>query len=176
MKSIILTIIMSILCVFSFADSLSTTTPDTTLPRYYVDENGITVVMISIEQLQKLDSDKELLTLFEKLSLNCDSLDTYYVAVINDMNEKVALLEGKISNFEKQLKKNDDQINDLKQQVKNREDNILESNAIIANDTLIISGLKADLKKQENNSAWGWIGTGLLGALAIISTVLYIAK
>ena len=61
------------------------------LPKYYVIDKDTVGIILTIEQVQKLDNDVELLELFKKLQLDCENLTTHYVKIINGLEEKVAL-------------------------------------------------------------------------------------
>ena len=143
------------------------------LPEYLV-QNGDTIgIVLTIEQVQKLDNNSELLTAFKKLSLKCDTLDTYYVQVINKSNEKIALLEVKVKNLTDQNQKKDDMILTLKGQVLNKEMQLTLCEKQRSNDSIIIIGLKKDLFKSKVKNVAGWTTTGVTAAVAIFLGIFF---
>lgn len=137
------------------------------LPQYYV-QNGDTIgILLTIEQVQKLDNNSELLGLFEKLSIKCDSLDTYYVGVINKMNDKITILNLKVTKQDEAMKKQDDMVKDLKSKVANALLRLDLCEQQISNDSLIIKGLKQDLTRSRVKNIVGWSTTGVAAAVAI---------
>lgn len=86
MKNLLLTFLL-IFC------TLVGKSENTDLPKYCV-ENGDTIgITLSIEQAQSLDNDAELLSLFKKMKINCDSLEVGYIKIINKLGEKIGILE-----------------------------------------------------------------------------------
>lgn len=131
------------------------------LPQYLI-QNGDTVgIVLTIEQVQKLDNNSELLISFKKLSFECDSLETYYVQVINKQSEKIALLEVKISNLTEQNKTKDDMIVKLKEMIMIKESQLIICEKQRSNDSIIIKGLKKDLLKSKIKNIVGWTTTGI---------------
>jgi hypothetical protein len=146
------------------------------LPQYYV-QNGDTIgILMTIEQVQKLDNNSELLGLFEKLSIKCDSLDTYYVGVINNMNDKITILNFKVRKQDEAMKKQDDMVNDLKTQVANALFRLNLCEQQRSNDSLIIKGLKQDLSKSKVKNVVGWSTTGISAAVAIFLGIFFGTK
>jgi hypothetical protein len=137
------------------------------LPQYFV-QNGDTIgVLLTVEQVQKLDNNSELLGLFEKLSIKCDSLDTYYIGVINKMNDKIAVLNVKISKQDEAIKKQDDMVKDVKNQLTNALLRLSLCEQQRSNDSIIIKGLKQDLNKSKWKNVAGWTTSGVVSAVAI---------
>lgn len=89
------------------------------LPSYYVQNNDTLGIVISIQQAQKIDNDEELLQLFEKMNVSCDSTIKKYIAVVNEYDKKIAVMEVKISKLETISKEQTTQINNLKSQIIN---------------------------------------------------------
>lgn len=138
------------------------------LPQYYI-QNGDTIgILLTVEQVQKLDNNSELLVLFKKLSIKCDSLDAYYVKVIDNMNDKMGLLEVKISNMSEQSKKQDDIIIKLKEQISIKQSQLDITEKQRSNDSIIIKDLKKDLRKSKFKNVIGWTATGVVSAIVII--------
>ena len=164
-----------------FLISISVFSQDTTrifkkedLPQFYV-QNGQTIGMIlSIEQVQKLDNDTDLLLLLEKMELECDSLSQYYVAVVNEQGRKIYLLELQVSNLLNQGEEKDKLINNLKEQVANKVISEGLSQTQIGNLNKINEGLQDDLRKANFQKTIAWGTTGLAAAAAILLSIFLV--
>jgi predicted RNase H-like nuclease (RuvC/YqgF family) len=140
-------------------------------PRYLI-ENGDTIgIVLSVEQVQNLDNKTELLYLFEKLQINCDSVNSHYIEVINSSDEKIGLLEVKVSELISQGNEKDGLIKNLKEQVaKMEEDNNL-CDSQLKNKDSEIKLLKEDLRKEKFKKWLSTAGNVALGVVAIILIV-----
>lgn len=160
----ILTILIILTSIISFSQSNET-------PRYLI-ENGDTVgIVLSVEQVQNLDNKVELLYLFEKLQMNCDSVNSYYIEVINRSDEKIGLLEAKISDLISQGNVKDNLIVNLRTQVSKLEEDSELCNTQILNKDKEIKLLKEDLRKEKIKK---WLSTSGNIALGIIAVILII--
>ena len=83
------------------------------LPKYYVVDKDTVGIILTVEQVQKLDNDVELLELFKKLQLDCENVTTHYIKIINGLEEKVVLMEVSIKDLNNKSKEQDDLINNL---------------------------------------------------------------
>jgi len=164
MKNLILTLILLLSFILGFSQN-SFVKED--LPQYFV-QNGDTIgILLTVQQVQKLDNNSELLGLFEKLSIKCDSLDTYYIGVINQMNDKIAILNIKLSKQDEAIKKQDDMVKDLKDQLNNAIIRLDLCEQQRNNDSIIIKGLKQDLNKSKWRNVAGWTTSGVVSVVAI---------
>jgi hypothetical protein len=164
MKSLLLTLGLILTVMLGFSQ---TSFVKSDLPQYYVQNSDTIGILLTIEQVQKLDNNTELLGLFEKLSIKCDSLDTYYVGVINNMNDKITILNYKVTKQDEAMKKQDDMVKDLKSQVANAIFRLELCEQQRNNDSTIIKGLKQDLTKAKVKGIAGWTTTGVVSAIAI---------
>lgn len=164
MKKLLLTLCLILTAMVGFSQS-SFIKED--LPQYFVQNEDTIGILLTIEQVQKLDNNSELLGLFEKLSIKCDSLDTYYVGVINKLNDKITILNLKVSKQDESMKKQDDMVKDLKLQVDNTLLQLDLYEQQMSNDSLIIKGLKKDLNKSKWKNVAGWTTTGVVSAIAV---------
>lgn len=137
------------------------------LPQYYIQNSDTIGIILSVEQVQKLDNDVELLHMFEMLSIKCDSLDKHYVKVINDMNDVITLKEVSIRNLTTQNTTFASEVTKLKSaiRIKEKQLNICEEQRV--NDSTAIAMLKQDLNKSKLNNVISWGSTGFVSALAI---------
>lgn len=173
MKRLLLTLGLILTVMLGFSQS-SFVKAD--LPQYYI-QNGDTIgILMTVDQVQKLDNNSELLGLFEKLSIKCDSLDTYYVGVINNMNDKITILNFKVRKQEEAMKKQDNMGNDLKSQVANALFRLDLCEQQRGNDSIIIKGLKQDLTKSKTRNIIGWSTTGVATTVAIFLGIFFGTK
>jgi predicted RNase H-like nuclease (RuvC/YqgF family) len=160
----ILTILITLTSIISFSQSNET-------PRYLI-ENGDTIgIVLSTEQVQKLDNKVELLYLFEKLQMNCDSVNSYYIEVINRSDEKIGLLEVKISDLISKGNEKDNLIVNLRTQVSKLEEYSGLCDTKIQNKDKEIKLLKEDLRKEKIKK---WLSTSGNIALGIIAIILIV--
>jgi predicted RNase H-like nuclease (RuvC/YqgF family) len=162
MKTILLSLLILIIPTLSFSQNRD-------LPQYFIEGGDTIGILLSIEQVQKLDNNSELLDLFKQLQIDCDNIETSYAGVINKCNEKIALLELNLSDFRNQSIEKDDLISNLKTQLSNSESNKSLCDVQIVKKNEEISILKSDLRKEKFKK---WISTGGNVILAAASVFL----
>jgi hypothetical protein len=146
------------------------------LPQYYI-QNGDTIgVVLSVEQVQKLDNDVELLRLFEDLSLDCDNLDKHYIKVINELNQVVSIHEVQIKNLKSQNEILNGEIDKLKLAIVIKEKQLDIANKQKTNDSTQIVLLKKDLKKAKVKNFISWGSTGFVSVLAVLLLIISTSK
>lgn len=139
-------------------------------PRIETDSLGQRVVVMTVQQAQRLDNDTDLLAEFKKLADANELEKIAYIKVI-DANEKViASQKVEISKLNETIAGKSNEINELKNRI-----NEYAVNNSILNTKFIVSQKLVDekdkqLKKLKTKMVIGGIG----GALAII--VLVVAK
>lgn len=179
---IILIILLSPISLFSqeAADSLDIETYTESivynkenLPQYFT-QNGDTIgILLTVKQVQELDNQTDLLNLYKKMDFNCDSLNTYYLGVIDEQDNKIHIQEVQISNLKSQISNQNIMINNLKKQVANK---ILELDLAtqqLDNKDEIIDGLKKDLKKANTQKIIGWSATGITAAAVVVLGIFF---
>jgi chromosome segregation ATPase len=160
----ILTILLTLISIISFSQSNET-------PRYLIEKGDTVGVVLSVEQVQSLDNKVELLYLFEKLQMNCDSVNSYYIEVINSSDEKIGLLEVKISDLISQGNEKDNLIENLRTQVSKLEEDSGLCDTQLQNKDKEIKLLKEDLRKEKIKKWLSASGNVALGIIAIILIV-----
>lgn len=163
-----------LLTIFLFVLSLVTKAQVNDFPKYYVVENDTVGIILTVEQVQKLDNDVELLELFKKLQLNCDNLTVHYVQIINNLEEKVALMEVTMNLSELKGKEKDDLVKNLKEQLKNCETNKQLCDTIIKNKDKEIKVLKREIVKQKLRKTFSLIGNVALIVVMSIIIIKYL--
>jgi predicted RNase H-like nuclease (RuvC/YqgF family) len=137
-------------------------------PKIEHNKRGEKVVVFTLEQAQKIDNDLEILSLLEKSSIQCDSLNLSNARTIDAQARQIEFLDKGILVLEEQVKDKDLQIENISTRFKNLEKN----NKICDEQKTIkerqISKLKLDLKKEKAKS-WLLGGSGIaIGILAIL--------
>ncbi len=158
---------------------------DDNLPKFIYQKDSVgnevftrTYALLSIEQLQKLDNDGDLVKLFEKLSIDCDSLDSHYIVVVNKLGEKIVVMQLKIDNLDGQISDGNKLLLDVKKQLSitlekldNKTKQYNNDETIIANNNVVIGNLKHDLR-ISNIKKWAGIGsTATVGAILLGVTI-----
>lgn len=139
------------------------------LPQYFIEGGDTIGILLSIEQVQKLDNNTELLYLFRQLQIDCENVEFSYAAVINKCNEKVALLELTIVDFKSQSIEKNNLILNLNDQLRNSENNkSLCDEQLIKKDEQI-SILKTSLRREKLKK---WISTG--GNVVLAATTIFL--
>jgi len=164
MKKLILSIIL--ITISFFANSQSTD-----LPQYLIEGGDTIGIIISVEQAQALDNDAELLSLFKQLRMDCDNLDSYYLQVINSLDQKMGLLEIKNKELYNQSVEKISLIENLNKQIENCEQNkdLCDDQISIKNEE--VKTLKGEIRRQKIRK---FISIGGNVVLAVITTLLII--
>ena len=141
----------------------------TDYPRIETDSLGKKVVVMTIEQAQKIDNNLEILQLMEKAQLECDSLNMSYIRVIDNQGKQISLLELDIKHLKEQLNSKDEQITNLQTRLSNSEttNKLCEEQKL--NYEKQVDILKDEVRKQKNHKIVGFIvgGVGTLGGILL---------
>ena len=164
MKKLLLSLIL--ITISFFANSQSTE-----LPQYLIEGGDTIGIIISVEQAQALDNDDELLALFKQLRMDCDNLDSYYLQVINSLDQKMGLLEIKNKELYNQSVEKMSLIENLNKQIENCEQNkdLCDDQISIKNEE--VKTLKGEIRRQKIRK---FISIGGNVVLAVITTLLII--
>ena len=155
-----------IFCIIATMISLASVSQE--YPKIELNKRGEKLVVFTLEQAQKIDNDLEILSLLEKSSIQCDSLNLSNARTIDAQARQIEFLDKGIMSLEEQVKDKDLQIENISTRFKNLEKN----NKICDEQKTIkerqISKLKLDLKKEKAKS-WLLGGSGIaIGILAIL--------
>lgn len=137
-------------------------------PRYEVDSLGQKVVVMTIEQAQKLDNNSDLLELFEQLNTQIGSYDSVCVQAINDKNVVISNQKVLIDELKNSLDTKDSAITNLQNQVTKYQVNEVILNDQITNLNQQIK-LKDDKIRQQKTKM---IIGGSIGGVSIIGLIL----
>jgi len=161
MKKILITMMLVLSSVLAFSQ--------TDYPRIETDSLGKKLVVMTIEQAQKIDNNLEILQLMEKAQLECDSLNMSYIRVIDNQGKQISLLELDIKHLKEQLNSKDEQITNLQTRLSNSEttNKLCEEQKL--NYEKQVDILKDEVRKQKNHKIVGFIvgGVGTLGGILL---------
>jgi peptidoglycan hydrolase CwlO-like protein len=161
MKKILITMMLVLSSVLAFSQI--------DYPRIERDSLGQKVVVMTIEQVQKIDNNLEILQLMEKAQLECDSLNLSYIRVIDNQNRQISLLEIDIKHLKEQINSKDEQITNLQTRLSNSEttNKLCEDQKL--NYEKQVDILKDEVRKQKNHKIVGFIvgGVGTLGGILL---------
>lgn len=160
MKKMIITMMFVLSSVLAFSQDY---------PRIETDSLGKKVVVMTIEQAQKIDNNLEILQLMERAQLECDSLNLSYIRVIDNQGKQISLLELDIKHLKEQLNSKDEQITNLQTRLSNSEtaNKLCEEQKL--NYEKQVDILKDEVRKQKNHKIIGFIvgGAGTLGGILL---------
>lgn len=165
MKKIIFTLCLLLSVFISYAQD----TTVVTYPHYSI-ENGQKVVVITIEQAQKIDNDGELLRLFKQMSADFNSVDSACVKVVDAQGKEIAGLKVQIAALNSLGVTKDAEITNLKKQVNEFTEKDKLSKEEIAKKDLIIAEKDTQITKHKRQKIGGFIGGGavIIALLALI--------
>jgi len=115
-------------------------------PRYELDSLGQSVVVMTIEQAQKLDNNSDLLQLFEQLNVQIGSYDSVCVKAVNDKNILISEQKVLIEQLNTSIDTKDTTIETLQKQVTE-----YQLREVMFNDQLINKTMATTLLKNKNS-------------------------
>lgn len=145
------------------------------LPTWFIYKGDTVGLVLSVQQVQKIDSDLELLSWLEKKGFTCDSTIAAYIKVVDEMGRQITIFKTSVEELNGKIGDKDKQINNLKVQIANQQYQIDLSNKQIADYVKITENNNiriSNLKLQRNL----WIGGGLLGTATAALVTFFILK
>lgn len=139
------------------------------LPTWFIYKGDTIGLVFSVQQVQTIDSDLELLSWLEKKGFTCDSTITIYIKVVDEMSRQITIFKTNVDELNGKILDKEKQINNLKIQIQNQRDQIDLANKQITDFVKITENNNrriSNLKSQRNL----WIGGGVL--LAVTSTLV----
>lgn len=149
--------------------------PKQELPTWFIYKGDTVGLVLSVEQVQKIDSDLELLSWLEKKGFSCDSTITAYIRVIDDLGKQITIFKVNVEELSAQIKDKDSQIDNLKGQVNAHIKDLNLANEQIEKWKQINLNNNARitrLKIQRNL----WIGGGVLATATATLVTFFILK
>jgi hypothetical protein len=140
-------------------------------PRIEKDSSGNQVVIMTIEQVQKIDNDLEILSLLEEAIIDCENLNNSYIKVIDEQKKTIANLEISKSLLGDQIVDKDKAIANLQERLNNTislSNECEEQKKELNNKVDVLQKEVRHLKIRRNIG----YGVGILGVLGVILTLV----
>lgn len=140
-----------------------------TYPRLDTDSLGTKIVVMTLEQAQKLDNNMEILKLLEQAIIDCDNLSTSYLKVIDEQKRTIALLEVDVKLLKEQIKDKDKAISNLQERLDNalRLSDECEKQKSELNGKVSVLEEEVSRLKTKRNIGYGVGVLGLIGAVLL---------
>ena len=156
--------IILILCVsFSF-----TVLGQSTYPVFDKDSLGNDVIVMTVEQAQKLDNLTDLLFWFEKLNLEVAEYDSICLKIISAKDKLIMEQYVQINNLKEAVDNKNTQIFELKEMLLNREEAIVSLEAQLDNSKEIENIYKKEIHSLKTKMLIG----GSIGGISLIGLIL----
>ena len=162
MKKIIFTILISLLYLNCFSQYKGLE-----LPTYYIESGDTIGILISVEQLQNIDNKLELLNMLEKLGVKCDSLEKFYIKVVDDQKDVINDQKNIILNLTESNENLERQLKHLKEKNSNLEEKIEISESILKLEQEKVINWK-DKSKSNSKKKWSLLGTTILFSITTV--------
>lgn len=140
----------------------------TDYPRFETDSFGNKIVLMTIEQAQKLDNNTDLLVLFEKMNADIGDYDNVCVKVINEKDVVINSQTVQISKLKEALLNRDEQIENLQKTNSKQANLIVSLEKTIDNKDREINLHLGEIKRVKSKSLIG----GLIGGTSIIGLII----
>lgn len=140
-------------------------------PKYAIDSSGQKVVEFTIQQAQRIDNDLDLLEQMDKMQLGCDTVIKTYKIVVSDMGKVIATQEVKIGQLESLNKKNTEIIDNLNEQIKKHQEEMLVCYDLNKNKDREITLKNRELLKLKVQKIAGFTVAGGITAAVIVGLV-----
>jgi len=125
-----------------------------TLPAYLIKGETDTIgIVFSIEDVQKIDTNLELLEHFENLNNKLDTTIYYYISLTNSQDQKIHIQTLKIVNLTSKIFERDETIRKLKLQILEEEKINANNETIIDGKDKIIDQYKKELNKERTKTS-----------------------
>lgn len=157
-----------LLLIFLMMISFISISQEIEYPRYDIDSLGQKVVVMTIEQAQKLDNDTDLLEIFNKLDMTTTEFDSVCIKTINDKNVVISSQKVLIEKLNENSQTKDSTIKALQKQVVEYQLNktLLQDEVNNLNERLKISD------KSNRKMKTRMIVGGGIGGLAIVGLIV----
>lgn len=139
-------------------------------PRYEIDSLGQSVVVMTIEQAQKLDNNSDLLVLFDQLNVQIGSYDSICVKAVNDKNVVISEQKFLIEQLNTNIETKDSTIGALQKQITE-----YQVREVMYGEQLTNLNSQIDLKDEQiRKMKTKMIIGGSLGGAAIVGLIVAI--
>ena len=124
-------------------------------PRFEKDSLGRAIVIMTVEQAQALDNNTDLLNLFEKLDTQLGEYDEACIRVIGQKDAVIAVQDIQIKTLKESLLNKDDQIVKLQKEVSLNEAKISSFETELKKKDEEIELHKGEIKRVKTNAILG---------------------
>lgn len=140
-------------------------------PKIEKDSSGNQVVIMTIEQVQKIDNNLEILSLLEESIIDCENLNNSYIKVIDDQKRTIANLEIGKELLSEQIIDKERAISNLQERLNNAISlsNECENQKKELNNKVDVLQKEVSNLKIRRNIGYG---AGLIGVLGVILTLI----
>jgi hypothetical protein len=141
-------------------------------PRIEKDSLNNDVVVLTIEQAQKLDNDTDLLNLYKSLDDECAKQESICIQVVNDKDAVIASQKLEISALIEYSKNKAAQITVLQKQITEYQNNNSILQKEFDNRQKVIT--EKDLQIGILKSKFKWTGIGAAAIITVLTSILLI--
>lgn len=131
-------------------------------PRIEKDSAGQVIVIMTLEQAQKLDNDSDLLTLFEKMDADIADYDYACIKVINEQGQVITSMNREIINLKEQCRVKDAKVDTLQANVNTYIAKELIWKKEVENNQKIAEEYKKELRISKWRNIIGGSSSGLI--------------
>jgi predicted RNase H-like nuclease (RuvC/YqgF family) len=141
-------------------------------PKPYVVDGDTIGAILTIDQLNKIDKDDQLLKMYKDLLSSYEETDDFCISIVDDYEEQITSYEVKVGELKKNLKDKDIVISKLREKVALYEENEGSYEEKLNNKDEIINEKDEVIDGMKKKMLWGGIGAGLTVILVIILAIL----
>jgi len=141
-------------------------------PRIEKDSLNNDIILMTIEQAQKLDNDTDLLNLYKSLDDECAKQESICIQVVNDKDTVIASQKLEISALIEYSENKVAQIKVLQSQIDEYKNNNSILQTQVDNRQKVIT--EKDLQIGILKSKFRWTGIGAVAVITVLTTLLLI--
>lgn len=140
-------------------------------PRFDTDSLGKAVVIMTVEQAQSLDNNTDLLRLFEKLDAQLGDYDEVCIRVIGQKDAVIAFQDIEIKKLKESLVNKDDQITKLQKDITLNEAKVSSFETELKKKNEEIELHKDEIKRVKTNAILGG-GISTVGIIGLVIALI----
>jgi len=141
-------------------------------PKYSTDSSGNKkYILFTIEEAQQIDNDEQLLKLYRIVHKSADSLVDAYIAVVNNADSVIALLQLKTKELDNVRSSQNSLIMNLQAQIADYKKNVEDADKQLKLKDEVIGIKDKQIKKQKRLKLLGF-GVGAVGIIVAVIALL----
>lgn len=141
-------------------------------PKPYVVDGDTIGAILTIDQLNEIDKDDQLLVMYKDLLSSYEESDDFCISIVDDYENQISVYEVKVSELKKNLEDKDIVISKLREKVALYEENEGSYKEKLDNKDEIIEEQDEVIDGMKKKMLWGGIGAGLTIILVTILAIL----